>query len=124
MRSDDFIHNGGWYNKSGERLGFGDLSIADLRRIAVGIPDGELFIVLHEQDTWLRDVKGVKLDVEAPGVEYVAAKCCYIIAPLLVHFVDRFDWHHGKETATIRDALVVEVLSSEKAKALILAAGK
>lgn len=124
VRADDFVHNGGWYNKAGERLDFGDLSIADFRRISVGIPDGELFIVLDESDTWLRHFEGEKPDVEAPGVEYVAAKCCYIIAPLVVYLVDRFDSHRGNGTVPLRDALVARVLSTEKAREMILAAAK
>jgi len=31
MRSCDFVHNGGWYNKSGEKIGWGDLSPSDMK---------------------------------------------------------------------------------------------
>ena len=41
------IKNGGWYNRSGEKLGWGDLSVEDLRRISCELEDGELFIILY-----------------------------------------------------------------------------
>lgn len=127
------VHNGGWYNKAGEKLGWGDLDAEDFRRISMELEEGELFVVLHESDSFWNFVTGhgvigamctTKPDVHAPGVEYVAEKCCYIVSPLMVHFVDRFGSHSGKETVSLRDALVVKVLSPEKAKELILAAGK
>jgi hypothetical protein len=40
-------HNSGWYNKSGEKLGWGDLSLKHFKRIADEIAEDELFIVLR-----------------------------------------------------------------------------
>lgn len=42
------IHNGGWFNKAGHYLGLGDLSVDDITRIADGLKEGEVFIVLRE----------------------------------------------------------------------------
>jgi hypothetical protein len=52
MRSHDLVHNGGWYNGNGERLGWGDLSPKDLQKISEEIPEGESFFILSEQDSF------------------------------------------------------------------------
>ena len=48
MRSNDYVHNGGWYNKAGEKLGWGDLSEEDMVRLMQELEDGEFFIILPE----------------------------------------------------------------------------
>lgn len=100
MRADDFVHNGGWYNKLGERLGFGDLSHDDFRKISEELNKDELFIVLGESDSFWNFVDhnpgligsmcGVKPTAEAPGVDYIADKCAYIIGKNQLFFVDRY----------------------------------
>ena len=89
MRTQDLVHNGGWYNRAGEKLGWGDLSPEDFRRISREIPEGELFIVLSEYDSFWPFVEknpgtvGTSCTTspsgEAPGPDYVATKCLYII---------------------------------------------
>ncbi|MBI2003282.1 hypothetical protein HYT45_03845 [Candidatus Uhrbacteria bacterium] len=103
-------HNSGWYNKLGEKLGWGDLTAKDFRRIAKGLKDGELFITLGEQDSFWNFVTrygaigsmcAVKPEAEAPGAEYVAAHASYVIARNQLYQVDRFgdlkekisEWH-------------------------------
>src|SRR6185369_424422 len=82
------IKNAGWYNKAGEKLGWGDLSTDDFFRIRRELEDGEMFIILSERDSFwnfatqpglLGHNVVTKPDVEAPGVDYVAAKARYII---------------------------------------------
>jgi hypothetical protein len=82
-------HNSGWYNKRGEKLGWGDLSAEDFQRISMGIAADELFIILGEQDSHgnfqnKRVTTGILFKKEiteaAPGVEYVAAHAIYVIA--------------------------------------------
>lgn len=46
------VHNGGWYNAAGEKIGWGDLSNDDLRRLAAELPEGEIFVVLGEHDSF------------------------------------------------------------------------
>jgi hypothetical protein len=72
----DFIHNGGWYNTAGEELGQGDLSTDDLSRIAKGLEENELFIILLERDRW-----GYRALSDAPYPDYVANACVMILAP-------------------------------------------
>jgi hypothetical protein len=50
LREKEFIHNGGWYDLAGKFLGWGDLSIEDLRKIAGILNEGEAFFVLKERD--------------------------------------------------------------------------
>jgi hypothetical protein len=50
MRAVRVIQNGGWYNRFGEWIGWGDLSPDDFRNIAAGLIGDERFIVLRESD--------------------------------------------------------------------------
>lgn len=100
MRGNDLIHNGGWYNRQGVKLGWGDLSPADLMRIAEKITGDEAFIILPEGDshwafqTFSRDGKwklGTKKEWE-PMLEYVVLKARWAVFPGEVHFIpSRYD---------------------------------
>jgi len=90
MRADDFVHNGGWYNAKGEKIGWGDLSKEDLERITnrmAGQPF-ELFIVLGEHDSFwpfvtsvgpIGSLCGVEAKEKNPGLDYVAEHARYVI---------------------------------------------
>jgi hypothetical protein len=45
-------HNGRWYNKSGESLGWGDICTCDLRRIADEMDPTDVFYILSEHDAY------------------------------------------------------------------------
>ena len=86
--SDKITHNSGWYNKLGEKLGFGDLSGRDFRRIAKNIDEGEVFIVFGEQDSFWHFVTDIgiigsackpKPEVSAPGIDYVIEHARYVV---------------------------------------------
>lgn len=99
MRGHDIIHNGGWYNQEGEKLGWGDLCLLDLLQISKRLQYGhrgephQWFIVLHENDSFwhFRDdaseiqafgwLQHMKPDMHAPGIRYVVSKAAYAIAP-------------------------------------------
>jgi len=121
MRRNQLVHNGGWYNKDGEKIGWGDLSPEDFVRIADGLDEGELFIVLGEYDSYW-NLRGkepqVKLDIEAPGVDYMAEVCHYIIAKGELYYVDRYGSHQGKETVQLQ-GVTFKVLERGKVKELI-----
>jgi hypothetical protein len=126
-RSDDFVHNGGWYNRAGEKLGWGDLSPQDFQRISDKLDDGELFIVLYESDSFWNFVThnpgiigsmcATKPTVGAPGVDYVAKKCCYIIASHQLYYVDRYG--NLEEHTFERKGLQFTVLKRDVATKLI-----
>ena len=126
IRSRDFVHNGGWYNRAGEKLGWGDLSLADFQKIAEDLEEGELFVILHESDSFWNFVERpgiigsmavVKPTVEAPGVEFVAEKAAYIIAPMECYYVDRYGSH--KEIRTTIDGMPFTVLKADDVKTFI-----
>lgn len=91
MRMDDFVHNGRWYNLTGEFIGYGDLSVRDLLTISRGLEGDEVFVVLNENDGYNHQrvahneaIKaGQSLDsVVINGIayrDYVAAKCRYVV---------------------------------------------
>lgn len=52
IRGDDFLHNARWYDRSGQYLGWGDISREDLTQLAAQIPEGEEIRFVYEGDTW------------------------------------------------------------------------
>ncbi len=126
IRSKDYVHNGGWYNRQGEKLGWGDLSLDDLQRIEQQLEEGELFIILYEADSFRAFVRSpgiigsrsvVNPDIEAPGVQFVAERCCIIIAHGRLCYVDRYGEQREKSFAC--DGVRFEVLAPEEAKQFI-----
>ena len=121
-------HNSGWYNKAGEKLGFGDLSVTDFQRISKELADGELFIILGESASFWNFVTqhGIigsmcqtKPTVEAPGVEYTAKYAMYVIARNQLYCVSN---EESKKETSWRRGLEFRVLSSSALKALMVAA--
>ncbi len=95
--------NVGWFNKEGSLLGFGDLSAADMNRIADQLDEGELFIILGEMDT----VDRPKWD----GVEdYLVANARYAIAKGKVYVFGEWVGTHFLESTRIH-GLQFELLS-------------
>ncbi len=90
----------GWYNKKGEKLGWGDLSPDDFLNIKRLLKPAELFIVLSRSDSQdafvtehssiMGSLSEVTPDIEAPGVEYVAETCIYIITNDTIYMVDSY----------------------------------
>ncbi|TSC89140.1 MAG: hypothetical protein G01um10143_521 [Parcubacteria group bacterium Gr01-1014_3] len=108
-------HNCGWYNKSGEKLGWGDLSIEDFGQISRYLMDDEIFVVLSESAT--NDFAGAlptEESLQAPGVEYVAENAMFIIAKRRVYRVD-----DSPIAPKHWRGLIVEILTREAATALI-----
>lgn len=121
------VHNGGWYNRNGEKLGWGDLSTDDFLRIRRDLPETELFVVLHEQESfwkfvtqvgWIGSMCSTKPTVDAPGIDYVAEHCAFIVSRVQLYHVEddeRFDsgyWDYY--------GLKFRRISHEQAKNLLL----
>lgn len=130
IRGKDFVHNGGWYNRLGEKLGWGDLSTDDFFRIRRELEEGEMFIILGESDSFWNFVTRpgllghnavTKPDVEAPGVDYVAEKARYIItkAPKGGFGMYVVSDYPSEEEWLNRDGLMFHVMKREDAKAFI-----
>jgi hypothetical protein len=111
-------HNSGWYNKSGEILGWGgDISTDDMRRIQEGLEPTELFILLSDQDA--RYSRSGSPDLDAPGVAYVAEHCHFIIDRERIYVI-----HEYKTSVQVIDGIALEIISRAKAKKIIKAAQK
>jgi len=107
MRGDDLVHNGGWYNRFGEKIGWGDLSHVDFHTIQAGIEPGECFIILSEGDSFWNFVRQIGLigsmcttapTANAPGMEYVKAHAMYVITSDGFYIVED---HPSKRTSFI-----------------------
>jgi hypothetical protein len=113
--------NAGWYNKNGEKLGFGDLSSQDLNNISQDIKENELFIVLNESDaSWYftptgKGAKKPKLKEDSPGKDYVSNHCYFLVTRKKVFYVS--DVYKAKHF--VRNKVKIYVLSREEAKKLI-----
>lgn len=88
IRGKEFCHNVGWYNEIGEKIGWGDLDIKDLNKIAERLPVGEAFFILGEQDSFWKFVEKFGIiggmcktneKEKNPGLDYVLDKFRYMI---------------------------------------------
>jgi len=86
--SSKVTHNSGWYNTSGEKIGWGDLSSNDFRRIVAELESDQVFIVMGEQDSFWNFVTKVGVvgatatvqpTAECPGTEYVLQHMSYFV---------------------------------------------
>jgi len=104
------ITDASWYNKEGEKLGWGDLVGKDFHHIRRGlkaredrhpeIAKDEIFVVL---DRWASYWDFVASDDKAPGVNYVAAKAVYFITKDGI-FTVRQRYHDAAETEVLDGA--------------------
>lgn len=86
--TDDTFHNAGWYNKLGEKIGWGDLSVVCLQNIPRLLPPGEVFVVLSEGDSHWQVPKGT--DPNNPGLEYLASIAMAVATPTGWYVLPRF----------------------------------
>lgn len=105
--SPDFVHNGGWYNKTGEWLGWGDLSPADLRRLVEILEEGEMFVILYESHRPM--VQGQPDTTPA----YLAEKAVYVVVKGDLYYVDHRGDSADKETVDLLYGLTAKVLTPE-----------
>jgi len=88
----DLVHNGGWYNGLGEKIGWGDMSPDDFKNIQAKLQPGELFVVLPERASYwnfvthLPDSK-MRVDekVSHPGMEYIVEHAHWLITPTTIY---------------------------------------
>jgi len=92
------VHNGGWYNRRGEKLGWGDLSTTDFLNIQAELPELELLVVLEEEDSFWKFVThnpgvigsmcSTTPTIDAPGVGYVATHCSFIVSSTELYHIE------------------------------------
>lgn len=106
-------HDAGWYNKAGEKIGWGDLSNHDMTQIASELATDELFIVLGVGDTYMDNV----VPENYPSIDYVASCATFIVAPGHCYVIN--DWEHTPKKTTYLGVMQYEVLTREQAVKLI-----
>ena len=98
-RPDKLTHNSGWYNRAGEKIGWGDLGKRDMAAILATLPAGEAFIILSEQASFWKFVTRVGMigdlcsttaDAENPGIEYVMENAMMCVKAGRVIYVGDF----------------------------------
>lgn len=128
LRARDFVHNGGWYNAAGEKLGFGDLTVLDMLQIALEIDEGEMFIILPERASFWNFVSRPGVigsmaqtmpDVDAPGVEYVAEHAMFAIVSDQIFVIDHSGKHEEGEEFEHPNLGAVTYLRREQLKAMM-----
>jgi hypothetical protein len=78
----DTIHNGGWYDLRGVKIGWGDLSPKNLEELRKNIGADDALLVLSEKDSYWNFVKTIKGPAfmghvttnggeKHPGIDYV-----------------------------------------------------
>lgn len=96
-RTRDFIHNGGWYDKTGKKIGFGDLDISDLKYIRDNLQEGEIFIILGESDSFWKFVsfegnfQKVSTKEKNPGIKYIREKAKWVIVPGKIYHYSKYN---------------------------------
>lgn len=78
---DDFFHNASWYNKHGEKLGWGDLSKAQVSKIPSLLPPGEVFVICPESASFWELRNRPDINPTRPGVEWLIANAMVVITP-------------------------------------------
>lgn len=69
VKTNPLFKSAGWFNRKGEKLGYGDLSVQDLWSIANQLHDDDVFLALTEADT-IWNIPS-DLDKFKPGHRYV-----------------------------------------------------
>ncbi len=72
------LHNAGWFNQDGEKLGYGDVTLTDIRNIHFGLAsDNECFAILSEKATgWNLPTQ---LNSAEPGPDYIKANALWFV---------------------------------------------
>lgn len=96
------VHNGGWYNAAGQKIGWGDLDDDDLRRLADEMPTNSVLFILAERDSFWNFVTynpGIVGDMcetspveKLPGIDYVLEKAMIVIVSKAWYIVDRYGY--------------------------------
>lgn len=124
---DRLARNNGWYNRAGEKLGWGDLSTSDLQRLTAELNEGEFFLTLREGDSFKNFVvaspgpthrsSDTRPESEAPGIDYVLEHVHFIVAHNALYWVDRFGT--GIDDFD-RKGLTFKLLSPQETRSLVL----
>lgn len=76
VRTRRVARNCEWYDKYGNRLGFGDLNTIDLKRIAAGLGPNDIFLAIENPAACLPEGDSIR---ERPAVETLVKHSSYAI---------------------------------------------
>ena len=120
-----FAKNAGWYNENGEELGRGDLAGMHVEKLRNELLNGELFIILYEEDSWEKTIEDAhkrnpkKVGIgKMPGKHYVAARAWIIVAQNVVYEVQTSAVF--LKGAGMRNGIRTKIISRQEAHDLIL----
>lgn len=122
-------HDSGWYDRSGKKLGWGDLDASDFQKISKELEPDEMFIILSQHDSFFNFVdkpdknkskwwSTVDPKEKSPGTEYVAENAMCVISQEKFYMVSA-----GREkdkNSIQKGGLSFEVLTPDEMKALVL----
>jgi hypothetical protein len=107
------VHNCGWFNQTGEKLGSGNLAAQDFKRLAAELRTGEVFVILASGATFA-------IRNQAPSTEYVIEKCVLVVVKGHIYYVDRFKSFKGVSKTEVGRAFWCEVLAPDEVKTVIV----
>lgn len=118
-------HNSSWFNRDGEKLGWGDLSEDDLVRIAREIEPGEIFAAVSEHASF-REIEGrvrqareagleAVADRDAPGSAFVGEFCLLVVERGIVRTVA---YEPGKEQV-LAEGVVERMVTQGEAASVV-----
>lgn len=119
--ADELVHNGRWFNRRGEYLGWGDLDEQSIRAIRDGLTGDEMFLVMTEYDfcIYINDRVGTyrweSLDA-ATRRRYVYDYAHYLFVPGKIY--DILDFGSG-QVRTTRGGTSVERINRGEFRRLI-----
>ncbi len=110
--TDPFITISAWYDKNGNRIGLGELSLKDLKLISENLKYDELFIIVNIDDSFWCFISGKKpernLDLdENVSKDFLYNNSIIIIAKNKMYIVDYLNRENATTNIYIRKGFVV-----------------
>lgn len=95
--NDSLAHNGGWFDKESNKIGWGDIGPREVERVKEKQLPGEIFFVVSEHDSYWDLPKG--LDPLKPGLDFIIEKVRFFITDNKIYRVvdDDYDLKHHVE---------------------------
>ena len=89
MRATDTFHNAGWYNRAGDKIGWGDLDYREVAKIPLRLSPGEMLYVLPEYKSFW-DLRDTDRDESRPGLDWIWDHASAVITMSGIHIIR--DW--------------------------------